>query len=164
MASVLISPRLHSHPSIIQARGAGVGAWLGSVLWLSRNGRAEEFPRTALREFGATPKIEATLIRERLWVDLDDEIGVPQWVTSRWSRWAVQLWKFGPLDTIHRPKIPRGLRQAVYERDGYRCVECRVVDDLTLDHIWPWSRGGEDTFENLRTLCRPCNSRKGSRV
>ena len=32
------------------------------------------------------------------------------------------------------------------------------------DAIHPYSLGGEDTFDNLQTLCRPCNSRKGARV
>ena len=31
-------------------------------------------------------------------------------------------------------------------------------------HIIPWSLGGEDTMENLQTMCRSCNSRKGNRV
>lgn len=36
-------------------------------------------------------------------------------------------------------------------------------DDLSLDHIIPVSRNGRDREENLRTLCRPCNSKKGNR-
>lgn len=63
-----------------------------------------------------------------------------------------------------RRHIPTALRAAIYDRDGHQCVECESTDDLSLDHIWPWSKGGQDTFDNLRTLCRPCNSRKGARV
>lgn len=59
--------------------------------------------------------------------------------------------------------IPHAIRRAVYERDKYRCVECDTHIDLTLDHIKPESKGGETTEANLRTLCRPCNSRKGAR-
>jgi 5-methylcytosine-specific restriction endonuclease McrA len=29
--------------------------------------------------------------------------------------------------------------------------------NLHADHIKPWSRGGETTLENLRTLCMKCN-------
>jgi 5-methylcytosine-specific restriction endonuclease McrA len=44
------------------------------------------------------------------------------------------------------------------------CVECGATSELSLDHIYPHSLGGEDTIENLRTLCKPCNSRKGASV
>lgn len=40
----------------------------------------------------------------------------------------------------------------------------RTTEHLSLDHIHPYSLGGEDTLGNLQTLCRPCNSRKGARV
>ena len=64
----------------------------------------------------------------------------------------------------YRNHITRAVRMEVYERDGFACVECSSPDDLSLDHIWPWSKGGSDELENLRTLCRPCNSRKGAKV
>lgn len=63
-----------------------------------------------------------------------------------------------------RRKIPPAVRQAVYERDAYRCVwpGCGTWIDLTLDHHpIPWADGGPDTVENLRTLCQPHNSSKG---
>jgi hypothetical protein len=63
-----------------------------------------------------------------------------------------------------RAPITTEVRQHVYERDGFSCVECASREDLTLDHIWPWSRGGTDEPSNLRALCRSCNSRKGAKV
>lgn len=66
-------------------------------------------------------------------------------------------WKF-------RPSIPKALRSAVYERDGHTCLHCGATDSLTLDHILPYSLGGPDSLDNLQTLCRSCNSRKGARV
>jgi hypothetical protein len=63
-----------------------------------------------------------------------------------------------------RIPVPSWLRQAVFDRDGHACVECGATKDLALDHIYPWSLGGPDTFENLRVLCKPCNSSKGATV
>jgi 5-methylcytosine-specific restriction endonuclease McrA len=63
-----------------------------------------------------------------------------------------------------RDQIPGFIRKLVYERDGFRCTECGAGNDLTLDHIVPWSRNGPDDASNLRTLCAPCNSSKGARV
>lgn len=62
-----------------------------------------------------------------------------------------------------RPWIPNSLRRAVYARDDQRCIECGGTQ-LSLDHYpVPWSRGGPDTFDNLRTLYLPCNRAKGAR-
>lgn len=52
----------------------------------------------------------------------------------------------------------------VFRRDGYRCVNCDTDDNLTVDHITPWSKGGSDDLDNLQTLCGSCNSSKGDRV
>lgn len=61
--------------------------------------------------------------------------------------------------------ISKRTRQLVYERDGYRCVACgRAAKKLSLDHIYPKSLGGIAVFENLQTMCRPCNVRKGAQV
>lgn len=63
-----------------------------------------------------------------------------------------------------RDLIPDRTRQRVYERDGYRCTECGTGENLTLDHVIPWSKNGPDTEGNLRTLCASCNSAKGTRT
>lgn len=72
------------------------------------------------------------------------------------------LWRRGI--PSQRRTIPLAIRAAVMERDGYACVFCGETDVLTLDHIWPYSKGGRDTVDNLRVLCRSCNSAKGDRT
>lgn len=62
-----------------------------------------------------------------------------------------------------RPPVPLKLRKQVLARDGHKCVTCGATADLTADHIHPVARGGETTLQNLQTLCRRCNSRKGAR-
>ena len=67
-----------------------------------------------------------------------------------------------PNPTKRRP-LPYGTRKAVLERDGYRCRKCNDWHDLHVDHILPAVRGGGDELENLQTLCRTCNCRKGAK-
>jgi 5-methylcytosine-specific restriction endonuclease McrA len=38
------------------------------------------------------------------------------------------------------------------------------MENLTLDHIIPQSRRGEDSWENLATSCGPCNVKKGNKT
>lgn len=35
---------------------------------------------------------------------------------------------------------------------------------LTVDHVFPKSRGGPRSIDNLQVMCAPCNARKGARV
>ena len=62
-----------------------------------------------------------------------------------------------PRKKKRRPKIAPAVRAAVYERDGYRCVNCGVNRQLTVDHVVPLSKGGKNRISNMVTLCRPCN-------
>jgi hypothetical protein len=60
--------------------------------------------------------------------------------------------------TQDRQPISRGLRILVYKRDNFSCRWCGTQAGLELDHIIPWSAGGADTLDNLRTLCHGCNT------
>ncbi|HEV7345488.1 MAG TPA: HNH endonuclease [Devosia sp.] len=60
--------------------------------------------------------------------------------------------------------ISPALRKLVLERDAYRCQQCGDHHDLHIDHVFPESKGGATTAENLQVLCGPCNLRKGARV
>ena len=61
-----------------------------------------------------------------------------------------------------RPAIPLRVRYQVMLRDGNVCQICGAAENLSLDHIIPFSHGGPDTVDNLRTLCRRCNARRGA--
>ena len=59
--------------------------------------------------------------------------------------------------------IPDKLRYKVLKRDNFKCCACGASPakdpsvELHIDHIVPWSKGGETTFDNLQTLCSRCN-------
>ena len=69
-----------------------------------------------------------------------------------------------PLLIPYRISIPEDLRNQVWERDGNKCVICGATEKLSIDHIHPWSKGGKTEFDNLQTLCKSCNSKKGNRL
>lgn len=60
------------------------------------------------------------------------------------------------------------LRFRVLARDNFKCCACGASPakdpsvELQVDHIVPWSKGGETVIENLQTLCSKCNLGKSN--
>jgi 5-methylcytosine-specific restriction endonuclease McrA len=54
------------------------------------------------------------------------------------------------------------LRERVLRRDSWRCSFCGSMKSLEIHHQRFRSRSGEDTEENLITLCASCHSRMHS--
>ena len=75
--------------------------------------------------------------------------------------------KFG---VAFNPKVKSA---EVFERDGYKCQECRRTTSVkvsctdsgraTVDHIVPLSLGGSHEWHNVQCLCRRCNVRKSNK-
>lgn len=68
------------------------------------------------------------------------------------------------MDGTKRRHIPHSVVSEVYHRDGARCVICGSTENLQLDHIIPFSKGGSDTAENLQILCQKCNLKKSNKI
>lgn len=78
------------------------------------------------------------------------------------SRTATGKWKRLRKDTIasarargqtHCPLCQRPLDYGSYQKP----------DSAEVDHIVPYSRGGTDTPDNVRVICRDCNGKRESR-
>lgn len=64
-----------------------------------------------------------------------------------------------------RARTIRGsVKKDVMARDNYQCQYCGATDDLAIDHIFPFSRGGSNEYDNLQVLCRSCNSSKSDSI
>ncbi len=71
---------------------------------------------------------------------------------------------------VHKTKreISDRLRFQILMRDGFTCKTCgrspmnEMGVKLHVDHIIPWSKGGETVPENLETKCEQCNLGKGN--
>lgn len=65
-------------------------------------------------------------------------------------------------------KVSDRLRFRVLMRDGFFCQSCGASPqktrgvELHVDHVVPWSKGGETVLENLVTKCLSCNLGKGN--
>jgi hypothetical protein len=62
---------------------------------------------------------------------------------------------------LQRYTINKELREKVLKKCGFKCVSCGSNKNLTIDHIKPYSKGGETKEYNLQVLCKSCNSKKG---
>ena len=67
---------------------------------------------------------------------------------------------------VERGKVSNKMRFAIYARDGNRCRMCGryFSSGLEIDHIIPIAKGGKSTYDNLQTLCRSCNKKKGTDI
>ena len=73
------------------------------------------------------------------------------------------IWR--SLSSVERSLVSNELRFAIYRRDNYRCRKCgRETQDLEIDHIYPISKGGKTTYNNLQTLCHACNYKKSNNI
>lgn len=67
-----------------------------------------------------------------------------------------------------RREISDRQRFRILVRDGFRCMSCGASPitqpgiELHVDHILPWSKGGETIDDNLQCKCKKCNLGKGN--
>ncbi len=151
----------------------GVRRWIDYLAQGNRSDREElaAFAEEAGRGFPAElAAVALTQLDERtLYKTFDDEylqelydVACAAGLSSAAERFRAAVLARPYIDS---GKIPKDVRTAVLERDGYCCQECGATEDLTIDHkLIPWSQGGSSTDpENLQVLCREHNSRKGTR-
>ena len=61
---------------------------------------------------------------------------------------------------VIRNTITEQERNFIFDRDGRKCLACQSTQDLQVDHVIPFSRGGNTSPDNLQTLCKKCNIKK----
>ncbi len=94
---------------------------------------------------------------------------------SEWDDWirtvsfAIQVPRI--IRLLDYDRVPRSSvkfnRRNVFLRDENRCQYCGKkygTSHLSLDHVFPRSRGGPSTWENIVCACLRCNVRKGGRT
>lgn len=153
---MLVSHLVPMSPEMSRAGLAAFGLWVLAASWSLSTPTPGYVTTEAALSFGRQKHVAA------LW-DAGAWIAAEQGFLMHKRDHLHEMWWSLRRDDERAP-IPPALRTAVFERDGWKCVKCGSTDDLVLDHIYPWSRGGPDTYDNLQVLCRPCNYAKGARV
>lgn len=143
------------HLGLFELSGRAIALYVASIAYACRWGIDHCYRYTARQVFDRPGPVIDELVKTGFWVP--SPAGDKFFVSHEGI-----LWRRGT--PLQRRAIPLQVRAFVMQRDGYACSECESPDELTLDHIWPYSRGGTDEPSNLRVLCRSCNSTKGARV
>jgi 5-methylcytosine-specific restriction endonuclease McrA len=65
---------------------------------------------------------------------------------------------------IRNRMLNRPTRSQIYKRDKNSCQYCGATTRLTIDHVLPRSKGGQDTWENLVVACSSCNVKKSDKL
>lgn len=83
--------------------------------------------------------------------------------------------KYGRTHHMIRSRLYKGLTsnamkmRTLYDDEKVKlsypqaCCYCGATDTLSIDHLIPRIKGGNDYSDNLVWACRPCNSSKGAR-
>ena len=100
-------------------------------------------------------------------LELDEREETEDWLTT--VNFDIQVPRV--IRLLQYDRLPRGTvkfsRRNVFMRDGHCCQYCGKVfsiKNLSLDHVVPRSRGGENCWENIVCACLKCNVRKGGRT
>lgn len=100
-------------------------------------------------------------------LDIDDDELAEDWIRSvNFSVMVPRVIRLYAFDRVPKHSL-RFNRRNLFARDGHRCQYCgaeKPLNQLSVDHVQPRSRGGDNSWENTVCCCVTCNTRKGSRT
>lgn len=127
-----------------------------------KNGISKYALNTYTRHFGGWRGSLEAFIQ---WVgsDRSDADGIP--ITETQAEHSPEATLMNSTKVLHTTTrdINLRLRFKVLLRDSFKCCLCGASPaknpdvELHIDHIIPWSKGGETVLDNLQTLCSKCN-------
>lgn len=149
-SKVMLDSTLAARPEMLSLVAAGKHraalVHVFALIYVTEQGTDGMLPRAALKLVHGRRTDVAALVSVGLWAETPHGWGIYDWAENK----------------LHRPRVavPKHVRRAVFERDGFTCVHCGSPDKLSIDHIVAWVNGGSNDLPNLQTLCVSCNSRK----
>jgi len=101
--------------------------------------------------------------RGESWIVLNSEKLAQEWLSQEGEEREAQVPKRSGRGRSRT--LSPALRFQVLRRDGFTCQYCgRTPPEVKLqvDHVVPWSAGGTNQIENIKTACEVCNLGKGA--
>lgn len=111
------------------------------------------------------PLVPRLRSRGESWIVLDTDAQREGWLTPGATRTEPSVTASRNGSGHVSRTLSHALRFQVLRRDGFACTYCgRQAPEVKLhiDHLVPWSRGGSNSLDNLRTACAACNLGKGA--
>lgn len=143
MSCFKVSNEYSEDPQFMTIPNASIGLWAKAGAWSIKHKSNGNIPKSVIRQLKGTESQCRKLVDSGLWTEKEHGYMFVNWRKHQ--------------DGKYRKNIRKSVRDAVMQRDNYQCVWCGTTDNLSLDHIIKYSAGGEDSIENLRVLCMPCN-------
>lgn len=132
-----------------------------------KNGISKYSLNSYARKFGSWRKALETFVEYINQDEKTEEIGVE--IVSDIPATSIPTSSNTAIETRKTKRdINLRLRFLVMKRDNFKCCMCGRSPatmpnlELHIDHIKPWSKGGETVIENLQTLCSDCNLGKSN--
>jgi len=113
------------------------------------------------KRFGSWTKSLEAFIN---WINSDED---QEPSTEKYSSDSIKQTKASKKHRTRREVSDR-MRFRILLRDGFSCKSCGASPlksqgvELHVDHILPWSKGGETVEDNLQAKCSKCNLGKGN--
>ena len=111
---------------------------------------------------------------QRKWIGIDISEKAVELVQTRIRKEINLFHNFTPIQRSDNPQRtdlgklpPYGThRHSLFGKQEGHCAGCNLflpIQNLSIDHVVPRSKGGSDHIDNLQLLCHACNSIKGPR-
>lgn len=150
-----VKPGIMVNEDLAECSAAARLLWVYLFMLADREGRLEDRPKRIKAQALPYDDVDVDALLTEL-----AEAGFVIRYTADQNRY-LQIPNFTEHQGLERTGIPASVRRAVVERDGDQCQYCGATDGpFHLDHIIPWSRGGEHLIENLVVACATCNMAK----
>lgn len=154
---VMIDAGIYDHPKIMEAGPEAGWLYVCGVCYVGRHDLDGRIPAACIPYLMVGGKKHARrLVEVGLW-DRDGD----GYRIRGYARRRCRLRENGHQAARDEwATMRRVIAPVIFQRDGHACRYCGQGRNLTVDHVLPLSRGGDNAQDNLVTACRSCNSSK----